>query len=65
MDRQVALLDLIDDTPPTTLAGVRALASASIAIAPLDRDGGIEFKGDNAEWLALTVVKFLAVGDAA
>jgi hypothetical protein len=54
-------LELIDcATPPTTLAGARALAGASIAIAPLDRDREIEFEGGDAEWLALTVVEFLA-----
>jgi hypothetical protein len=60
-------LDLIEAAAvsPATLAGVRAMARASIAIAPLDRDGETEFEGGDAEWLALTVVKFLAAGDAA
>jgi hypothetical protein len=36
------------------------MAQASIAIAPLDVSGQPEFDGDDAEGLALTVVKFMA-----
>jgi hypothetical protein len=47
--------------PKTTrtilVTGIRAMARASIAIAPLDRDGETEFEGGDAE---LTVVKLLA-----
>jgi hypothetical protein len=60
-------IDLIEAAGglPATLAGARAIAQASVAIAPLDRGGETEFEGGDAEWLALTVVKFLAAGDAA
>jgi hypothetical protein len=60
-------IDLIEAAggSPATLAGARAIAQASVAIAPLDRGGETEFEGGDAEWLALTVVKFLAAGDAA
>jgi hypothetical protein len=45
---------------PTTLAGGRAMAQASVAIAPLDIDGKPSCGGGDSEWLALVVVKFLA-----
>jgi hypothetical protein len=55
-------LDLIEATAvsPATLAGARAIAQASVAIAPLNVDGEVSFDGGDSEWLALVVVNFLA-----
>jgi hypothetical protein len=55
-------LDLIEAAAvsPVTLAGARAIAQASVAIAPLNVDGEASLDGGDSEWLALVVVKFLA-----
>jgi hypothetical protein len=59
-EKQSEPVDFIDRAPPTTLAGVRAVARASIAIAPVKLDGEVEFDGCGAEKLALTADKFVA-----
>jgi hypothetical protein len=55
------LFDLLD---PTTLAGARAMARASIAIAPRERDGTISWSGGSG-WLAWSAADFLAGSVAA
>jgi hypothetical protein len=61
---QHGLIDLCTESPPTTLAGARALAVAAIAIAPPGIDGKPSWSGGDSQWLAWLVVKFLAAGDA-
>jgi hypothetical protein len=55
-------LDLIEAAAVSlaTLAAARAIAQASVAIAPLNVDGEVSCGGGDSEWLALVVVKFLA-----
>ena len=58
-------LDRLAGLPgPFTLAGVRAMARAAMAMAPRDWDGEIMASGD-AEWLAFGVADFLAKAGAA
>jgi hypothetical protein len=62
---RVQATDHIYDLPdPTTLAGARAMAIASIALAPRDRDGSISYSGES-ERLAWVVAEFLAGSAAA
>jgi hypothetical protein len=62
--REMELVGLIEDAvPPTTMAGARALAGASLALAVLNLAGETYFEGGDAEWLGLTVVQFLAGGE--
>ncbi len=58
VDRLMAL------PPPSTIAGLRAMARAAVAIAPRDWDGAIMPQGD-AEWLAFAIATVLANGAAA
>jgi hypothetical protein len=61
------LLDRIeaDAVPPATLAGVRAMARTSVAIASPNVKGEPSCDGGDSQWLAFAVVKFLAAGGAA
>jgi hypothetical protein len=57
-ENEVALDRLDDLGGPITLAGARAMAEASLAMAPRDNAGDLLFQGD-AEWLAFRVAEFL------
>ncbi len=60
LESEQALDRLMALPGPSTVAGLQAMARASIAIAPLDWEGEIIPQGD-AEWLAFGVVKCLAI----
>jgi len=57
-EEEIALGRIDDIGGPTTLAGARAMAEASLASAPRDSAGDLLFQG-NAEWLAFCVAEFL------
>ncbi|MBN8926749.1 MAG: hypothetical protein BGO51_08170 [Rhodospirillales bacterium 69-11] len=64
--RENAVLEELDQvgTSPKTMAGAVALARAALSQAPLAVDGTIEY-ADDAEWLAWSVVRFLAAVEVA
>jgi hypothetical protein len=58
-ESEQAMCTLMALPGPSTVAGLQAMAWASIVVAPHDLEGEIIHPGD-AEWLAFRVVTFLA-----
>lgn len=50
---------LMERDQPTTLAGATAVAKAALSLAPRDNEGAITWT-DDPEWMAWTVLEFLA-----
>jgi len=60
---QETLMEAMGDLDyPSTLAGARAMARASIALAELDQDGEPVVPADDSEWLAFVLAQALAEG---
>jgi hypothetical protein len=63
---QNAIVDRIQEMPDAaTVDGLRAMARASLAMAPKRPDGSTHFDGGNAEDLAFEIARILGAGGAA